>query len=92
MDISHFLGNIDKYILNPIIVLLFAIAFLIFVYGIFQFINSETSDDNREGGKKKILYGLIGMFVMFSAYGLIRLVLSTFNLQSQVPSNLQGKI
>ena len=90
MSVASFLNKINQLFLNPLIILLFAVAILIFFVGIFQFINSETADDSREKGKKKIFYGLIGMFVMFSAYGLIHLVLSTFHIQP--PTYLQEKI
>jgi len=80
MDISEFLNKINEFILNPIILLAFAVAFLIFFWGIFQFIASETSDSAREKGKSKILWGIFGMFIMVSAYGLIRLILGTFGI------------
>lgn len=82
--IKDLLGKISTFILNPIIGLLFAIAFLVFFYGIFEFISSETADAKREQGKKKIFYGLIGMFIMFSAYGLVGLVLNTFGLPTNI--------
>lgn len=80
MSIDGFLGKVSEYILNPLILLAFAIAFLLFFYGVFQFVRSETADSGREQGKRKIFYGLIGMFIMFSAYGIINLILSTFGI------------
>lgn len=80
MDITDLLNKINQFILNPIIVLAFAIAFIVFFIGILQFINSETVDNAREKGKKKIFWGLFGMFVMSSAYGLIRIILGTFGI------------
>ncbi len=76
----EFLNKVNAAILNPLILLVFAVATITFVYGIVQFIGSETSDKAREEGKKKIMYGLLGMFIMFSAYGLIHLILGTFNI------------
>ena len=79
--IQDLLLRINQFILNPIIALLFAIAFLYFFYGIFQFIASQTADSKREEGKRKIFYGLVGMFIMFSAYGLIGLVLDVLGVE-----------
>lgn len=83
MTVVQLLNNINRFILNPIIILLFAIALLVFFFGIFQFIRSETADTKREDGKKKILWGIFGMFIMVSAYGLIKLVLGTFGLTAK---------
>ena len=80
MDISEFLNKINQFILNPLILLAFAIALLVFFWGIFQFINSQTVDASRDEGKRKIFWGLFGMFIMISVYGLIRLVLGTFGI------------
>lgn len=78
ITIVPFLYKVNNVVLNPVIKLVFAIAFLIFFYGIFQFISKETGDKDREQGKRKIMYGLLGMFIMFSAYGIINLILGTF--------------
>ena len=87
MDISVFLNGINQYILNPLILLLFAIALLVFFWGVLQFIFSQTADDRRDEGKRKIFWGLFGMFIMFSAYGLIRLILGTFGVTPGYPFN-----
>lgn len=62
--------------------LLFAVAFLIFFWGLFQFIKSANDGKARDDGKKKILWGLVGMFIMFSAYGIIKLILESIGLSS----------
>lgn len=80
MDITQFLNKVNQYILNPVIVLLFAIATLVFFVGVVQLVASASTDAGREEGKKKLVYGLIGMFIMFSAYGIIHLILGTFGI------------
>ena len=80
VSIAGFLDKVNGYILNPLIGLVFAVAFLIFFWGIFQFIRAAGSDKERGEAKKKITYGLLGMFIMFSAYGLIRIILTTFGI------------
>lgn len=87
MNITSLLNSINRFILNPIIALAFGVALLVFFWGIFQFIASETGDIGREEGKRKIFWGLFGIFIMISAYGLINLVLGTFGIT--VPPYLQ---
>ncbi len=90
MDITQFLNKVNDLILNPIIRLAFVIALLVFFWGIFEFIRSETADKSRELGKKKILYGLLGMFIMFSVYGIMRLILNTLGIPAD--GYLSGKL
>jgi nitrogen fixation-related uncharacterized protein len=90
MTVPELLGKINLYILNPIIVLAFAVALLVFFWGIFQFVSSETADDKREEGKNKILFGIIGMFVMLSAKGIISVILSTFGIGSNAGTQYIG--
>ena len=81
MTVVPLLNKINEIILNPIIFLLFAVALLIFFFGVFQFINSETTDAKRTAGKQKIMWGLVGMFIMISAYGIIGIILGTFGIR-----------
>ena len=83
ITIAPFLDKVNKIVLNPLIGLVFVIAFLIFIFGVFQFINKAADPKARDEGRKKIIYGLVGMFIMFSAYGLIHLVLVTFGIQNE---------
>ncbi|KND48851.1 MAG: hypothetical protein AB200_00240 [Parcubacteria bacterium C7867-005] len=80
--ITEFLDKINQFVLNPIITLLFAVAFIVFLFGVFQFVKDAKDGDTKGEGKKKIMYGLFGMFIMFSAYGLIRIVLDTFGIDN----------
>jgi hypothetical protein len=89
VNVEQFLGRVSAYILNPLIILVFFIAVIVFFWGIFQFVSNASEGSERELGKKKIMYGLIGMFIMFSAYGLINLVLGTFGIQT--PTYIRGR-
>ena len=80
MAISPLLNKINNAIVNPLITLLFAVAFLVFLYGIFQFIANTGSDEGREKGKKNMLYGIIGLFIMIAVYGIIHIILGTFGV------------
>ena len=80
MTIVALLNKVNDLILNPIITLAFAVAMLVFFWGVVQFINSETADAKRAEGQRKLIFGLIGMFVMVSAFGIIHFILSTFGI------------
>jgi len=74
---SQLLYNIEYFILTPIIYLLFGLALLLFLYGVFEFIKNSDDTEERKKGGQHILWGVIGMAIMFSAYGIINLILST---------------
>ena len=80
----RFIQAINTYIINPIIGLLFAAALVLFMWGGVQLIWGANTDDSREKGKNHLLWGIIGMFIMVSVYGILNLITSTFGL-GQVP-------
>ncbi|PIR38244.1 MAG: hypothetical protein COV34_01355 [Candidatus Zambryskibacteria bacterium CG10_big_fil_rev_8_21_14_0_10_42_12] len=83
------LGKINEFIINPIIYVLFAVAFIFFFIGLIQVVKgSKEGGDDFAKGKRNMLYGLIGFVVMFGVYGIINLLLGTFGIDT--PEYLQG--
>ena len=82
MTIVDFLNKVNNLILNPVILLLFALSFVYFLYGIVKFLKSEADDKgtSRAEARKSILWGIVGMFVMASVYGILALLDNTFEL------------
>jgi hypothetical protein len=61
--------------------LLFAIAFIVFLYGIANAYILHPGDEAAvKSGHKLILWGVIGFAVMVSLWGLVNVVASTFGL------------
>jgi hypothetical protein len=70
---------------NVLIPLIFAVAFLVFIYGVFKyFILSGGDEEAQKSGRQLILWGLIGFFVMFSVWGLVNILINTFGLNSNI--------
>lgn len=71
-------------IINGILVpTLIAIAFIVFLYGIFKyFIKGADSDKERETGRTFALYGVIGFVILFSVWGLVWIFMSTLGLST----------
>jgi uncharacterized membrane protein YidH (DUF202 family) len=84
MTVIEFLFRFNQYVLNPIILLLFAVALLYFVYGVVRFLSIDASEkgNSREESRNAIFWGIVGMIVMFSVYALIAIVLNTFGISS----------
>ncbi len=70
------------YIINGVLVpLLFAISFIVFLYGIAKaYIFSSGDEAAVKSGHQIILWGLIGFAVMISVWGLVNVVVATFGL------------
>ena len=82
-DAGDIVINIIDNVAVPIV---FAMAFLVFIYGIFQyFIQGGHDEEKREAGRSLMLWGIIGFFVMVSVWGLVHVLLGTFRLQQQAP-------
>jgi hypothetical protein len=62
-------------VFNTIIYLIISAAVVYIVWGAFTMIRSE---EKREEGKKVILYGVIGLFVMVSIWGFVNILVNTF--------------
>lgn len=70
------------YIINGVLVpVLFAVAFIVFLYGIAKsYIFSHGEPEEVQKGHKIILWGLIAFAVMISVWGLVNVVANTFGL------------
>jgi hypothetical protein len=77
MSITSFLDKLDSVILNPVLEVLFAVAFLYFLYAIIQLIVADGT--KKSEAKNAVLWSIVGMFIMISVYGLINLVLNTLH-------------
>ena len=70
------------YIINSVLVpVLFALAFIVFLYGIVaKYIFSHGDPTKVEEGHRLILWGLVAFVVMISLWGLVNVVANTFGL------------
>jgi hypothetical protein len=76
--LNSFLNNVVAQIINPIILLLSAAAFVVFIWGVFEFILHAGDEAKRKEGREAIFWGIIGLVIIFGAYGIINLALGTF--------------
>ena len=79
--VDSLMAKIFALIVNPLIYLLFAIAFLYFVYGVYEYIR-DTGAGKKDAvsiGSKHMLWGIIGIFIMVSAFALVRVVTNSVN-------------
>ncbi|OHB12871.1 MAG: hypothetical protein A3G46_02510 [Candidatus Zambryskibacteria bacterium RIFCSPLOWO2_12_FULL_39_16] len=80
MTINVLLGKIATLILNPLIILGFTVATIFLFYCIAEMIWKADDSGGLEKSKDNVKYGVIGIFVMFSVYGILRVILATFGI------------
>ena len=92
--LDSFLAKVVTQIVNPAMMLLAAIAFVVFLWGVFNFVWKAGDETAREEGKQKIIWGLVGLVIMFGAYGIINIATRTFDLpdiKTVLPKNTTTK-
>ena len=71
--------NIKTAIVNPIISILIALALVMFVYGVMQFVAGGDDEVRRTAGRKHMMWGIIGLFIMVSVFGIINVITVTLD-------------
>ncbi len=85
MTFAQFVGSGSTGIiglLNTVVVpVIFALAFLVFIYGVVKYLFiSGGEETKRTEGRNFMLWGIIGMVVLFSVWGLVSILLSTLGI------------
>ena len=79
-EAAAFVEKVNDIILFPLITLLIGIAMLYFIYGSVVYIMNAENSKAREEGRSHIMYSIVGMFVMLTAYGILTIAVNTFGL------------
>jgi len=76
-----FWNNIVSNILTPIIELLVAGAFVVFVWGVVDFIRGADDAEKRSTGQQHMIWGIVGLVIIFGANAIINIIKATFGFQ-----------
>jgi hypothetical protein len=77
LSIEKLLYKIFYHLINPLIILGFAISLAYFMYGVVDFLRNRDSNSSEAGdGKRHLMYGLIGLFIFVSAFAIARIMSS----------------
>jgi hypothetical protein len=68
--------------LRPLVPLIIGLAVVVFVYGVLTTMLSEGGE-KKEEGKQYMLWGIIGIFVMVSLWGIVNIIGNTFQLDNR---------
>jgi len=76
-SITTLMASINRVIINPLIVFMFALAIVYFLYGLMQYLLSPDNEEIRRNSKQHMLWGIIGMFIMIAVFGIMNILLTT---------------
>jgi hypothetical protein len=92
---TGFSGLVDTLIdgiLNPLVILLVAVGFVIFLWGLVKYVSAGGNDEKVSEGGRLMVYGIVILFVMLSVWGFVKILETTFNLGSPAipPPDVSG--
>jgi uncharacterized membrane protein YcfT len=91
-NLDTFIVNVNKLIVNPLIMLLFALALAYFLWGVFGFISNQENEEKKNEGKKHMLWGIIGITIMMGVWTILGIVLNTLGISSSNVDPEHGKV
>lgn len=77
---SSLLERVVRYIIDPTVKVIFTLGLLLFFVGIVEFLWKLKDGQVDKTGKEHMLYGMAGMLIMVSVYGIISLIMNTLGL------------
>lgn len=82
-NVASFMDRVFEVLLQPFIGLLFTLALVLFLYGMMRSVTAtDRSSEDAKKGRQHMLWGIIGMFVMMSVFGIMRLILNTLGIDT----------
>ena len=69
--IDEVVAIVTTEILQPIVMLLFALATILFFWGVVEFLINRDNEEERDKGKRHMIWGIVGIVIMFSVNGIL---------------------
>jgi len=69
--IDEVIAIVSTNVLQPIVLLLFALATILFLWGVVEFLINRDNEEERDKGKRHMLWGIVGLVIMFSVNGIL---------------------
>lgn len=83
-DLAYLVQIFIKY-LNQALFVLIGVATIVFIYHIVKYFILPNED--RKAAGNYVMYSVIGFFVILSFWGLVNIIVNTFDLDNQAPTS-----
>ncbi len=81
--VTAFLYRVAAEVINPLMLLLTAGATILFLWGVFLFIKNADDESGREEGRRAIMWGIVGLVIIFGVYGILGIALDTAGIRPE---------
>jgi len=74
-------------IVDSLVPLIFGIALVLFIWGVTEYVigSNKGKEKSKTIGKQLLIWGVVGLFVMVSVWGLVGILSGTFGFSTGVP-------
>lgn len=88
-EINTFVGRITTFINNTLVPLVFGLALLVFIWGMFRFFILKGHDeDGQKAGKNLMIYAIVGFVLMVSIWGIVNLISNGLGFSGEQIQNI----
>ncbi len=86
--ITTFGGLLDALngLMNAIVPFLVGLGVFVVIYGVFGYIAHSAEEEKRAEARQFILWGVIFIFLMLSIWGLVNILVNTFEFKRNAPT------
>jgi hypothetical protein len=77
---NPFLLKVETLIVNPVIYFMIGLAFVYFLWGVVEYLIHADEPEARATGTQHMIWGVIGLAIMFSVFGIIGIIIKTFGI------------
>jgi len=84
-EVIELVGKINEEIINPLIVLLFTVALILFIFGMYNFFANRDNSEDLDTGKRHMVWGIVGMAIMVSVFGIMNFITSSLGVKNVNP-------
>ncbi|MEI6480562.1 MAG: hypothetical protein WCO12_03535 [bacterium] len=80
-------------VMGRLVPLIIGFAMVVFLWGVLNYIFHANDVEKRKEGKNFMIWGLIGLFVMVSLWGIVAALANSLNFHLVIPSlpNLENR-
>jgi len=87
-SIEGLIGKLST-LVAAVIPLIMALAVLVIIWGLFNYIAGAGDEEKRAQAKQYIIWGIIGLFVMVSIWGLVNVLRGSFKFDEAPPASVK---